>query len=146
MRVARPARVARVARVALRSVWCAALAGLALAPVMARACTLPAEAGRRLHHDGLQLAWRTEPAVLSVGQPFRLWIQACPTELQLRRVDATMPEHRHGMNYRPSIVAEGPGRWRVDGLLWHMAGRWEWRFEAELRGERHDLRQSVELR
>ena len=38
-------------------------------------------------------------------------------------VPARMPEHRHGMNYRPSLTPQGPGRWRADGLLWHMAGQ-----------------------
>jgi hypothetical protein len=36
-----------------------------------------------------------------------------------------MPEHKHGMNYRPTIVSLGDGRYRVDGLVFHMAGIWE---------------------
>jgi hypothetical protein len=40
------------------------------------------------------------------------------------RVDADMPAHRHGMNYRPTVRALGDGRYRADGLMLHMAGRW----------------------
>jgi hypothetical protein len=45
------------------------------------------------------------------------------------RVDARMPEHRHGMNYRPTITATGEGRYRAEGLMLHMAGKWELVFE-----------------
>jgi cytochrome c peroxidase len=41
------------------------------------------------------------------------------------KVDAHMPAHRHGMNYAPKVTALGPGRWRAEGLLFHMPGRWE---------------------
>jgi hypothetical protein len=56
-----------------------------------------------------------------------------------------MPEHRHGMNYAPSLQALGDGRWRAEGLLWHMSGRWELRFELGLGDAAHVLRQSVVL-
>ena len=29
------------------------------------------------------------------------------------KVDAHMPEHRHGMNYAPALKPVGPGRWRL---------------------------------
>ena len=53
------------------------------------------------------------------------------------RIDARMPEHGHGMNYRPSLQARGPGRWRAEGLMLHMAGRWELSFELR-RGDQVD--------
>ena len=34
------------------------------------------------------------------------------------------------MNYRPSVVALGPGRWRADGMMFHMPGRWEVRLDV----------------
>jgi hypothetical protein len=40
-------------------------------------------------------------------------------------VDARMPEHNHGMNLQPQVSADGGGRFRADGLLFHMPGRWE---------------------
>jgi len=45
------------------------------------------------------------------------------------RVDCRMPDHGHGMNVRPRVHDLGRGRYRVDGLLLHMAGRWILRFE-----------------
>jgi hypothetical protein len=121
------------------------LAGLAL-PAFA-SCPLVAEkAGERLITQGvLQVGWRPEPEVLVVGRPFALSLQLCPPATRVLRVDATMPEHRHGMNYRPSVRPLGDGRWRAEGLLWHMAGRWELAIEVESGGERTWLRQSVQL-
>ena len=34
------------------------------------------------------------------------------------------------MNYRPTIVAGQDGRYRVEGLLFHMPGRWEVAFDV----------------
>jgi len=45
-----------------------------------------------------------------------------------------MPEHRHGMNYRPEVKPLAPGRWRAEGLLFHMPGKWEFVFVVD--GER----------
>ena len=77
--------------------------------------------------------------------PFALIVTLCPAEARLLRIDATMPEHRHGMNYRPSLQPLGSGLWRVEGLLWHMAGRWELRLDVEAAGVTQSLRQSVTL-
>jgi hypothetical protein len=38
--------------------------------------------------------------------------------------DADMPAHRHGMNTRPEVTKEDDLRYRVDGMLFHMAGEW----------------------
>lgn len=96
--------------------------------------------------DGpLQLQWRSEPSKIVVGQPFRLFVTLCPVRTTLLALDATMPEHRHGMNYRPTLVSLGDGRWRADGLLWHMSGRWELRFDLALDGRPQTLRRDVTL-
>ncbi len=93
----------------------------------------------------MQLRWRAEPKAIVVGQPFVLLVTACPADAELSAVDATMPEHRHGMNYRPSITPLGGGRWRAEGLLWHMSGRWELALDVMHAGTKHRLRQSVVL-
>ena len=74
------------------------------------------------------VAFRAEPLRIEVGEPFSLLVNACtradrPAELV--NVDAQMPDHKHGMNYRPTIVSLGSGRYRVDGMIFHMPGRWE---------------------
>ena len=70
----------------------------------------------------------------------------CPVHTQLLRVDAHMPEHRHGMNYRSTLQPLGGGRWRAEGLLWHMPGRWELVLEAMLGERKVRLTQTVLLK
>jgi hypothetical protein len=124
------------------------------AVVLAWACTLgqahaacppPAAAGALVADGAVQLRWRTEPAAITVGQPFVLWLTVCPAGARLTAVDATMPEHRHGMNYRPTIQPLDGGRWRADGLIWHMSGRWELALDVQHEGATRRLRQSVTL-
>ncbi len=123
----------------------AALAWLVL-PTWA-ACPPQPEAGAVLSAGAVTVAWRAEPERIAVGQPFELQVQLCPTTLRLQRVDAQMPEHRHGMNYRPSVTPLGDGQWRVQGMLWHMAGRWELRLNVvDAAGAASSLRQSIVLR
>ena len=38
--------------------------------------------------------------------------------------DADMPEHRHGMNTKPEVSEIEAGHFRVEGMLFHMAGQW----------------------
>ncbi len=49
-------------------------------------------------------------------------------------VDGRMPEHRHGMNVEPIITRLGPGAFRVEGMLFHMPGRWEVHFDLSRGG------------
>jgi hypothetical protein len=121
----------------------AAAGTLALA---AGACPLTGADGAPLQGEGVQAAWAVEgDAPLRAGQPFVLRVRTCPDGAVLQRVDATMPAHRHGMNYRPRIEPLGPGRWRVEGLLWHMAGLWELQFDLRTGDRTQTLRQAVEL-
>ena len=81
-----------------------------------------------VYSERYMLAFRPEPMRLEVGLPFTLLMNVCTKRdepAELVAVDATMPEHKHGMNYRPTIVSLGDGRYRVDGLVFHMPGRWE---------------------
>jgi len=132
-----------------RQIQARATAGalLALLAAALQACPLPApQSGERQITEGaVQVAWKPDPAPLIVGRAFALQVQVCPVTARVLRVDATMPEHRHGMNYRPSIKSLGEGLWRAEGLLWHMVGRWELAIEVEVAGERRWLRQAVQL-
>jgi hypothetical protein len=130
--------------VILRSAW-ASLLWLASAGAQAQGeCPAPGPGMQVLREGNVQVQWRAQPAI-AVGQPFALDIHVCPSTAELLRVDATMPEHRHGMNYRPSLTPLGAGRWRVEGLLWHMSGRWELRLDLKHAGQDLRLRQSVTL-
>lgn len=49
-------------------------------------------------------------------------------------VDAGMPEHMHGMNVQPKITQMKDGSFLVEGMLFHMPGRWELYFDITRNG------------
>ena len=108
----------------------ALLAAFAPASTHAAACGDALGAGvARADGERWTVAWRADPSPIPVGHHFALDIEVCPragTAMPAKLdVDATMPAHRHGMNYAPTVKATAPGRWRAEGLLFHMPGRWE---------------------
>jgi hypothetical protein len=106
------------------------------------ACPLPAPA---LQQGSVQAAWKVDGAPIVVGRHFAIDVQVCPADAVLARVDATMPEHRHGMNYRPSVKRLGDGRWRVEGLMFHMPGRWALRLDVQAGGTTEQLLDTISL-
>lgn len=113
--------------------------GLALAALVATDATgcgegLAAVTGR-VANPRYEVAFATQPAPVVVGGHFALDIAVCPRGAaappRAVGVDAVMPEHRHGMNYRPTVTALGPGRYRAVGLLFHMPGRWDLLFDVD---------------
>jgi len=114
----------------------AALAVLAAA-APAAACELPG-AARVLESPRAALAYRTIPQPVAVGEHFVVELAVCPkaegaaaapAEPRIS-ANAHMPEHKHGMNYRPALRLVSPGRYRSEGWLFHMPGRWEFVFEV----------------
>jgi hypothetical protein len=95
------------------------------------------------------LAWRPVPAPMRVGEFLTLEIGVCARDGQPRpatlRVDATMPEHKHGMNYLPSVTPKGTDRFAADGIMLHMAGHWEIVFDINAGAAQESLRTSIEL-
>jgi hypothetical protein len=64
----------------------------------------------------------------------RVWVSsaAAPNEVASGvklAVDASMPEHGHGMNRTPRIERAPGGEFVVQGMLFHMTGRWELYFD-----------------
>ncbi len=129
---------------AVWSIWPVAAAAQ-MAPAPAATCPPPEAGASVIEQGGVTASWAAEPA-LAVSKPFALRVALCPARAELVRVDATMPEHRHGMNYRARLLPAGAGRWRVDGLVWHMPGRWELLLVVRLDGQEQRLVQSVVLR
>jgi hypothetical protein len=80
------------------------------------------------------IAYTTAPDPIPVGRHFVIEFKICARDgaepVQSVRVDANMPEHRHGMNYKPGITKIGPETYRAEGLLLHMSGRWEITFDV----------------
>ena len=125
----------------------AAAAALALCAAPAFGCVpdLPG-GGRTLDAGRYTLTYRAVPAKIPLGQHFSLEIAVCanagvpPPETVT--VDAQMPEHRHGMNYKASVKPAAGGRYRADGLMFHMPGRWEIIFELRAAGRTDRMTQS----
>jgi hypothetical protein len=90
--------------------------------------------GGRLESAGLIVLYRTVPAPIPLGEHFAVEAVVCaPPGVAVGglRVGAQMPAHRHGMNYRPRVIAQGDGRYRAEGLLFHMPGRWQLFFDVQ---------------
>jgi hypothetical protein len=155
------ARIAAVRRSAARRVAVAlAVAGglaasalvaivMPAAPVAASACGVPADfaARARVEEGGVVIVYRTVPDTIVVGQHFSIDALVCADTGSpvLARVDAQMPEHRHGMNYRPTVAPSGTGRYVAQGLMFHMPGRWQLVFDVERAGQRMRLTSDVHL-
>ena len=105
------------------------------APAGAAGCgdELPAASRIRIEQGGVTLAFSPRPAPLAIGRHFSVDVVVCsPSGVPgpaLARVDADMPAHRHGMNYRPTVRALGGDRYAADGLMLHMPGRWRFVFD-----------------
>ncbi len=122
----------------------AAAAGLALAGA-AGACE-PALQGTRLESARFVLVFK--PEAVSVAQHFALEVAVCSktsVSPESIKIDAHMPDHRHGMNYAPTVKALGPGRWRAEGLMFHMPGRWKFVFELRAAGRSDRLASEYRL-
>lgn len=97
--------------------------------------SLPSDGRQRLERGGVQLVYAPQGGSLPLGRHFALDIALCPAPGQpapvLLAVDAEMPAHRHGMNYRPMVQSLGQGRYRAEGLLLHMPGAWRLWFHLD---------------
>ncbi|HEX5769139.1 MAG TPA: cytochrome-c peroxidase, partial [Burkholderiales bacterium] len=91
------------------------------------------------------LAFQASP---EVGKFFSLELAVCAkagAAAESVKVDAHMPEHRHGMNYAPEVKPLGAGRWRAEGLMFHMPGKWEFVFEIRAAGTTDRMSHGVVL-
>jgi hypothetical protein len=93
------------------------------------------------------LAFRTQPEKVEIGSHFVVELALCAndgvTAPESVRVDAHMPEHRHGMNYKTIVTGTGAGKYRAEGLMFHMPGRWEYIFEVRANGATERLTTSM---
>jgi hypothetical protein len=120
---------------------------LALHAQAAAACPSEAEGYARLATPKAEIAFRWEPREIKVGRFFEGEVVVCraPNVGDIDRIviDARMPAHGHGMNYRPKGARAGSDSFRFTGLMLHMAGTWQLTFDV-YQGERR-MRLSREL-
>jgi hypothetical protein len=126
--------------------------GLAMLPVSASAagaCAVP-DGYARLATAEAEIAYRWEPADLKLGQFFAADVIACrgveAGAVDEVVLDAQMPAHGHGMNYRPVVTKPAPGHFRFTGLMLHMAGSWRLTFDLFQAGRRTRLTRDVVLK
>lgn len=107
-----------------------ALGLLSAAPAMAASCGSgnPVMAPGNGHY----LSYKLHPSKIRTGQPFAMIITVSSPDAQpftgTIQVDAVMPAHSHGMNYRPTVRRLEPGVFRAEDMLFHMRGHWQFRF------------------
>ena len=106
-------------------------AALVLAGGGANACERPEEwSGARKIAGNIWTAWwQPAPAPVPVGIHFSVRFRLCGPPVRRVGVRGWMPDHRHGMNYRPAVTLNslsGNGlSGAAEGLLFHMPGRWQ---------------------
>jgi len=125
-----------------------AAAMLLVAGVPAAACESPGSGYARLESQHFILWTATLPAQVPIGAEFALDAVLCAkgeVKPETIRFDAWMPAHRHGMNSRPSVKAMSGGRWRAEGFLFHMPGRWQFTFEIDTSQGRERLTHELVL-
>jgi hypothetical protein len=132
-----------------RTLWLLALLASSPPVAVAGACGDDIAGARQIENSRYIVAYALSPALPATGKHFVVDLAVCPQDgaapPQSVRVDATMPEHRHGMNYKPTIVRVKPGQYRAEGLMFHMSGRWELTFDLMSGGNTVRLADSIRL-
>jgi len=101
----------------------------------AQSCGADIQGAQIIDSDSYVVAFRTRPTKIEIGQHFAVEFAVCAKNAhplpQSVTVDAQMPEHQHGMNYKPAIRKAGDRRYLAEGMMFHMPGRWELVFELK---------------
>ncbi len=96
------------------------------------------------------LRYRFLPAPIAVSRALGIEVITCSRQGAAApehvRVDARMPAHGHGMNYRPKTTQLAAGHYRFDGFILHMPGQWQLIFDVMQAGQRTRLTAELELR
>jgi hypothetical protein len=71
---------------------------------------------------------------IPVGKQFNVAFEVCalndkPLPISVK-IDADMPAHKHGMNYKAKVSQNVKG-YMAEGLMFHMRGKWRVIFELE---------------
>jgi len=127
------------------------LCGIALGCPLALAqnCGADLAGAQRIESPDYLVAFRTRPAKIAVGEHFSVEFALCARGSarvpEAVAVDARMPEHHHGMNYKPTVkkVAD---HYRADGLMFHMPGRWELGFDLDAGEKKEHLAHSISVK
>ena len=118
-------------------------------PALAQQCGADLKGAQQAESARYIVAWRTQPGKIAVGRNFTMDLVVCPKggnpPADSVQVDAQMPEHGHGMNYKAAVKPAGGGRFRAEGMMFHMPGRWELAFDVKGGGKTDKLTHSLVL-
>ncbi len=125
----------------------AAGTGAAFAQAADAPCDVSARPGvwREVKAEGVTLIYAPTPAPIPLDRHFEIDVRLCGADATALRVDAEMPLHRHGMNYRATVRRAGPGHFVATGLLFHMPGRWRVVFDVDVAGRTQRLADEVDV-
>ncbi|MDO8699704.1 MAG: hypothetical protein Q7J75_04695 [Rhodoferax sp.] len=118
-------------------------------PASASGCGdhLVTPARQQAQGDGYTVVFAPGTWPIPVGHHFNIELVVCAppgiTTPASVMVDADMPAHRHGMNYRTTVRALGHGKFVAEGLMLHMPGRW--RFIFDVAGVKQTVRLTHEV-
>jgi len=123
-----------------------ALANWAVKTAAADRCSTDGGAVR-LQGASHSAALAADPSDIVIGHVFATEITACrsdgtPFDGEIT-LNATMPAHGHGMNTAAEIVRLGPGRFRAEGLMFHMPGVWRVQLQLSDQATDDDLEADV---
>ena len=115
-----------MARRRFRGTVSAAAFAVAVATGPVEACDRPAgwTGGEEVAGNSWTVWWQPLPAAVRIGAHFSIRFHLCGPPVRRVKVRGWMPDHRHGMNYRPAVSLKGRAG-TAEGLLFHMPGRWQ---------------------
>jgi hypothetical protein len=100
--------------------------------------------------EGARVLFVARPAPVPVGRHFQIHFVVCNGDAVRAdaavQVDADMPAHRHGMNYRAAVSPLARGVQRADGLMFHMPGTWRVIFDVTIDGRVRRATHEIEVR
>jgi len=85
-----------------------------------------------------QVWWQSSPAAVPLGAHFSVRLHFCGPVVRRIKLRGWMPDHQHGMNYRPTITRSGMAA-QAKGLLFHMPGKWQLILDIAGSGKREKL-------
>ncbi len=123
---------------------------LSAAPAVAGACGAP-DHWQTLSPEGntgFQAAMALSTKTPEVGTPFDLDLKVCSADDEAANrvsVDATMPAHKHGMNYEPQLSKTAEGEFKATGFLFHMPGLWQITVSVYGKGDPSHLSMEIDV-
>lgn len=97
---------------------------------------------------GLEIHWQSQltPLALNTLHTWTLELRYAqgPVKAERIEIDGGMPAHNHGLPTRPQVSYQS-GQYLVEGLRFHMPGRWQLTLQIEHDGGRYQTRLEFDL-